>query len=105
MTIHTAPKPIPKKNSEFSTFYTVSTTDRPPPPFTTHPPTNTEAINLHGDHRATYIPHITYTDKDSLFIDDITPDETNKPPLSIQDMKKLQRQGAHNSTLLHKDID
>ena len=98
MTIHTAPKPIPKKNSEFSTFYTVSTTDRPPL-FTTHSPTNTEAINLHRNHRATYIPHITYTDKDSLFIDDITPDETKQPPPCLpQDMDKLIKT---RSTQLH----
>ena len=69
----------------------------PPPPFTTHSPTNTEAINLYGDHRATYIPHITYTDKDSLFIDDITPDETKQPPLSTPRYGQAYKDKEHTT--------
>ena len=64
-------------------------------------PTNTEAINLHRDHRATYIPYTTYTDRDSLSIDAITPDETKQPPPPLSTPRYGQAYKDKEPTTLH----
>ena len=68
MTIYTTPKPISRKNEQTLSIHEgrpVTTTDRPPF-YNTLTQQIQKAINLHRDHRAIYIPHITYADKDSL---------------------------------------